>query len=731
MSSEAKCPFSGDTKTGTVAGAKSNREWWPNQLQLNILYQHSSESNPMGEVFNYAEEFKSLDLNAVKKDLLELMTTSQDWWPADFGHYGPFFVRMAWHSAGTYRTGDGRGGAGRGNQRFAPLNSWPDNVNLDKARRLIWPIKQKYGRKISWADLMILTGNVALESMGLKTFGFGGGREDIWEPEENMNWGSENKWLADERHSGDRKLDNPLAAVQMGLIYVNPEGPNGKPDPLAAARDIRETFTRMAMNDEETVALIAGGHTFGKTHGAGDAALLGPVPEAAGIEEQGLGWQSRFKTGKGDDTISSGLEVTWSTTPTTWSNNYFRNLFGYEWELTKSPAGAHQWTPKDGAGSGTVPDAHDPSKHHSPAMLTTDLSLRLDPLYEKISRCFYENPDQFADAFARAWFKLTHRDMGPRTRYIGPEVPKEELIWQDPIPPLNHALIDENDIASLKANILASALSVPELVSTAWASASTFRGSDMRGGANGARIRLSPQKEWEVNQPARLGKVLKTLEGIQSAFNSAQSGGKKVSLADLIVLGGCAAIEGAAKKAGHDVKVPFSPGRMDALQEQTDVDSFAVLEPFADGFRNYLRKGLECSAADLLIDKAQLLTLTAPEMTVLIGGLRALNTNVGQSRLGVFTRRPETLSNDFFLNLLNMQTKWQKSVTSEEVLEGHDRATGELKWTGTIVDLVFGSNSQLRALAEVYACSDSEQKFIGDFVAAWDKVMNLDRFDLA
>ncbi len=731
MSSEEKCPFSGDTKTGTVAGAKSNREWWPNQLQLNILHQHSSESNPMGEVFNYAEEFKSLDLNAVKKDLLELMTTSQDWWPADFGHYGPFFVRMAWHSAGTYRTGDGRGGAGRGNQRFAPLNSWPDNVNLDKARRLIWPIKQKYGRKISWADLMILTGNVALESMGLKTFGFGGGREDIWEPEENMNWGSENKWLADERHSGDRKLDNPLAAVQMGLIYVNPEGPNGKPDPLAAARDIRETFTRMAMNDEETVALIAGGHTFGKTHGAGDAALLGPVPEAAGIEEQGLGWQSRFKTGKGDDTISSGLEVTWSTTPTTWSNNYFRNLFGYEWELTKSPAGAHQWTPKDGAGSGTVPDAHDPSKHHSPAMLTTDLSLRLDPLYEKISRRFYENPDQFADAFARAWFKLTHRDMGPRTRYIGPEVPKEELIWQDPIPPLNHALIDENDIASLKANILASALSVPELVSTAWASASTFRGSDMRGGANGARIRLSPQKEWEVNQPARLGKVLKTLEGIQSAFNSAQSGGKKVSLADLIVLGGCAAIEGAAKKAGHDVKVPFSPGRMDALQEQTDVDSFAVLEPFADGFRNYLRKGLECSAADLLIDKAQLLTLTAPEMTVLIGGLRALNTNVGQSRLGVFTRRPETLSNDFFLNLLNMQTKWQKSVTSEEVLEGHDRATGELKWTGTIVDLVFGSNSQLRALAEVYACSDSEQKFIGDFVAAWDKVMNLDRFDLA
>ena len=667
----------------------------------------------------------------MKKDLLELMTTSQDWWPADFGHYGPFFVRMAWHSAGTYRTGDGRGGAGRGNQRFAPLNSWPDNVNLDKARRLIWPIKQKFGRKISWADLMILTGNVALESMGLKTFGFGGGREDIWEPEENMNWGSENKWLADERHSGDRKLDNPLAAVQMGLIYVNPEGPNGKPDPLAAARDIRETFTRMAMNDEETVALIAGGHTFGKTHGAGDAALLGPVPEAAGIEEQGLGWQSRFKTGKGDDTISSGLEVTWSTTPTTWSNNYFRNLFGYEWELTKSPAGAHQWTPKNGAGSGTVPDAHDPSKHHSPAMLTTDLSLRLDPLYEKFSRRFYENPDLFADAFARAWFKLTHRDMGPRTRYLGPEVPKEELIWQDPIPALNHALIDADDIASLKANILASALSVPELVSTAWASASTFRGSDMRGGANGARIRLAPQKDWEVNQPAQLRKVLKTLEEIQNVFNTTQSGGKKVSLADLIVLGGCAAIEAAAKKAGHDVKVPFSPGRMDALQEQTDVDSFAVLEPSADGFRNYLRKGLECSAADLLIDKSQLLTLTALEMTVLIGGLRALNTNVGQSRLGVFTSRPETLSNDFFLNLLDMQTKWQKSVTSEEVLEGHDRATGEYKWTGTIVDLVFGSNSQLRAIAEVYACNDSEQKFIGDFVAAWDKVMNLDRFDLA
>ena len=731
MSSEAKCPFSGDVRTQTVGGAQSNADWWPNQLQLNFLHQHPSLSSPMGEEFKYAEEFKSLDLNAVKKDLLELMTSSQDWWPADFGHYGPLFIRMAWHSAGTYRTGDGRGGAARGNQRFAPLNSWPDNVNLDKARRLIWPIKQKYGRKISWADLMILTGNVALESMGLKTFGFGGGREDIWEPEENMYWGSENKWLADERHSGDRHLNNPLAAVQMGLIYVNPEGPNGKPDPLAAARDIRETFARMAMNDEETVALIAGGHTFGKTHGAGDPALVGPVPEAAGIEEQGLGWQSRFKTGKGDDTISSGLEVTWSPTPTKWSNNYFTNLFGYEWELTKSPAGAYQWTPKGGAGAGTVPDAHDPSKHHAPAMLTTDLALRFDPDYEKISRRFYENPDQFSDAFARAWFKLTHRDMGPRVRYLGPEIPQEELIWQDPIPPLNHALIDAEDIASLKRNILASALSIPELVSTAWASASTFRGSDMRGGANGARIRLSPQKDWEVNQPIQLGKVLKTLEDIQSAFNSARSDGKKVSLADLIVLGGCAAIEAAAEKAGHDVKVPFSPGRMDALEKQTDVDSFAVLEPSADGFRNYLSKGLEGSAAEMLVNKAQLLTLTAPEMTVLIGGLRVLNVNVDHSRYGIFTNRPETLTNDFFVNLLDMKTKWQKSVTSEGELEGLDRTTGELLWTGTIVDLVFGSNSQLRAITEVYACSDGEQKFISDFVTAWDKVMNLDRFDLA
>jgi len=731
MSAEAKCPFSGDVRLKAVAGFQSDANWWPNQLKLNILHQHSSLSDPMGGEFNYAEEFKSLDLDAVKKDLLVLMTSSQEWWPADFGHYGPLFVRMAWHSAGTYRTADGRGGAGRGSQRFAPLNSWPDNVNLDKARRLLWPIKQKFGRKISWADLMILTGNVALESMGLKTFGFGGGRKDIWEPEENIYWGPEGKWLADERHSGARKLENPLAAVQMGLIYVNPEGPNGIPDPIAAARDIRETFARMAMNDEETVALIAGGHTFGKTHGAGDAALLGPVPEAAGIEEQGLGWQSRFGKGKGDDTISSGLEVTWSTTPTKWSNNYFSNLFGYEWELTKSPAGAHQWMPKGGAGAGTVPDAHDPSKHHSPAMLTTDLALRLDPLYEKISRRFYENPDQFADAFARAWFKLTHRDMGPRTRYLGPEVPGEELIWQDPIPLLDHALIDALDIATLKRNILASGLSVPELVSTAWASASTFRGSDMRGGANGARIHLVPQKDWEVNQPARLSKVLQTLEGIQVAFNSAKSDGRKVSLADLIVLGGCAAIEAAAKKAGHDVKVPFLPGRMDASQEQTDVDSFAVLEPSADGFRNYVRKGFEESVAELLVDKAQLLTLTAPEMTVLIGGLRALNANVGQSGHGVFTKQPETLTNDFFINLLDMNTKWQKSVTTEGVLEGHSRATGELLWTGTIVDLVFGSNSQLRALSEVYACSDSEQKFVRDFVAAWNKVMNLDRFDLA
>ncbi len=724
MSTEAKCPFN-----HTAGGGSSNRDWWPNQLKLNILHQHSSKSDPMGEAFNYAEEFKSLDLAALKKDLTALMTHSQDWWPADFGHYGPLFIRMAWHSAGTYRTGDGRGGAGAGQQRFAPLNSWPDNVNLDKARRLLWPIKQKYGRKISWADLMILTGNVALESMGFKTFGFGGGREDVWEPEEDVYWGSENKWLDDKRYSGERDLENPLAAVQMGLIYVNPEGPNGNPDPLAAAKDIRETFARMAMDDEETVALIAGGHTFGKTHGAGDAKHVGPVPEAAGIEEQGLGWRSSFGTGKGGDTISSGLEVIWTTTPTKWSNNFFWNLFGYEWELTKSPAGAHQWVAK-GAGA-TIPDAHNPSKKHVPTMLTTDLSLRFDPAYEKISRRFMENPDEFADAFARAWFKLTHRDMGPRARYLGPEVPAEELIWQDPIPAVNHALIDEKDIASLKAKILASGLSISQLVTTAWASAATFRGSDKRGGANGARIRLAPQKNWEVNQPAELAKVLQKLEAIQKDFNSAQSGGKKVSLADLIVLGGCAAVEAAAKKAGHDVKVPFSPGRMDASQEQTDVDSFAVLEPTADGFRNYLRKGLEGSAAELLVDKAQLMTLTAPEMTVLIGGLRALNANVGQSKHGVFTKRPETLTNDFFVNLLDMNTKWQKSATSEGVLEGRDRATGELKWTGTVVDLVFGSNSQLRALAEVYACSDSQQAFVRDFVAAWNKVMNLDRYDLA
>jgi catalase-peroxidase len=685
----------------------------------------------MGEEFNYAEEFKSLDLSAVIKDLGALMADSQDWWPADFGHYGPLFVRMAWHSAGTYRVGDGRGGAGSGNQRFAPLNSWPDNVNLDKARRLLWPIKQKYARKISWADLMILAGNVALESMGFKTFGFAGGREDIWEPGEDIYWGSESTWLGDKRYSGDRDLENPLAAVQMGLIYVNPEGPNGNPDPIAAARDIRETFARMAMNDEETVALIAGGHTFGKTHGAGDAALVGPEPEAAGIEEQGLGWRSRFGTGKGSDTISSGLEVTWTSTPTKWSNDFFCNLFGYEWELTKSPAGAHQWTPKGGAGAGSVPDAHDPSKRHSPAMLTTDLALRFDPVYEKISRRFHENPDQFADAFARAWFKLTHRDMGPLSRYLGPLVPKEQLLWQDPIPAVDHKLVDGEDIAALKARILASGLSISQLVMTAWASAATFRGSDKRGGANGARIRLAPQKNWEVNQPADLAKVLQKLEAIQKDFNGAQSGGKKVSLADLIVLGGCAAVEAAAKKAGHDVKVPFSPGRVDASQELTDLNSFAVLEPTADGFRNYVRRGLEESAAELLVDKAQLMTLTAPEMTVLIGGLRALNANVGKSKHGVFTKRPEVLTNDYFVNLLDMKTMWRKSTAYEGVLEGLDRATGEFKWTGTVVDLVFGSNSQLRALAEVYACSDSQRAFVRDFVAAWNKVMNLDRFDLA
>ena len=709
----------------------SNRDWWPNQLPLGILHQHSSKSNPMGEDFNYAEEFKSLDLAAVKKDLAALMTDSQDWWPADYGHYGPLFIRMAWHSTGTYRIGDGRGGGGRGQQRFAPLNSWPDNVSLDKARRLLWPIKQKYGRKISWADLMVLAGNVALETMGFKTFGFGGGREDVWEPDQDVYWGSEDKWLGDKRYSGDRDLDNPLAAVQMGLIYVNPEGPGGNPDPIAAAKDIREVFARMAMNDEETVALIAGGHTFGKTHGAGPASYVGPEPEAAGIEEQGLGWKSSFGTGKGGDAITSGLEVTWTNTPTKWSNNFFRILFSYEWELTKSPAGAHQWKPKGDAGAGTVPAAHDPTKRIAPSMLTTDLSLRFDPVYEKISRRFMENPDQFADAFARAWFKLTHRDMGPRARYLGPEVPGEELIWQDPIPAVNHKLIDEQDIASLKGKILASGLSVSELVTTAWASASTFRGSDKRGGANGARIRLAPQKDWIVNQPAQLAKVLKTIEGIQSAFNSAATGAKKVSLADLIVLAGCAGIEQAAKNAGQNVTVPFTPGRMDASQEQTDVESFAVLEPVADGFRNYLKTKFSVSAEELLVDRAQLLTLTAPEMTVLVGGMRVLNTNFGQTQAGVFTKRPEALTNDFFVNLLDMGTTWKATSVAGDVFEGRDRKTGELKWTATRADLIFGSNSQLRALAEVYGSADAQKKFVQDFVAAWTKVMNLDRFDIA
>ncbi len=731
MSEESKCPVTGKNHHPATGKGTSNQDWWPNQLNLRILRQHSSLSNPMGEAFNYAKEFKKLDLEAVKKDLNALMTDSQDWWPADFGHYGPLFIRMAWHSAGTYRIGDGRGGAGSGNQRFPPLNSWPDNVNLDKARRLLWPIKQKYGKKISWADLMILAGNCALESMGFKTFGFGGGREDVWEPEEDTYWGSEDKWLADKRYSGERDLENPLAAVQMGLIYVNPEGPNGKPDPLAAAKDIRETFARMAMNDEETVALIAGGHTFGKTHGAGDPALVGPEPEAAGIEEQGLGWKSKYGTGKGDDTIGGGPEVTWTTTPTKWSNNFLENLFGYEWELTKSPAGAYQWTPKGGAGANAVPYAHNPSKHRAPAMLTTDLALRFDPVYEKISRLYYKNPDQFADAFARAWFKLTHRDMGPRSRYLGPEVPAEELIWQDPIPAVKYKLIGARDIASLKGKILASGLSVSELVSTAWASASTFRGSDNRGGANGARIRLEPQKDWEVNQPAQLAKVLKTLEGIQRTFNRAQKDGKKVSLADLIVLAGCAGVEQAAKNAGHKVTVPFSPGRTDASQEQTDVASFAVLEPAADGFRNYLKAKYDVTAEELLVDRAQLLTLTAPEMTVLVGGMRVLNANFGKSQHGVFTQRPEALTNDFFVNLLDMSTVWKATSEDSDVFEGRDRATGALKWTGTRVDLIFGSNSQLRALAEVYACADSQEKFLRDFVAVWNKVMNLDRFDLA
>jgi len=726
MSTETKCPF--DHAAG---GGTTNRDWWPNQLKLDILHQHSSKSNPMGGDFKYAEEFKNLDLEAVKKDLAALMTDSQDWWPADFGHYGPLFIRMAWHSAGTYRIGDGRGGGGRGQQRFAPVNSWPDNVSLDKARRLLWPIKQKYGRKISWADLMILAGNVALETMGFKTFGFGGGREDVWEPDQYVYWGAEKTWLGDKRYSGDRDLENPLAAVQMGLIYVNPEGPSGNPDPIAAARDIRETFARMAMNDEETVALIAGGHTFGKTHGAGPASHVGPEPEAAGLDEQGLGWKSSFGTGKGGDTIASGLEVTWTQTPTKWSNNFFRNLFGYEWELTKSPAGAHQWIAKGGAGAGTVPDAHDPFKRHAPTMLTTDLSLRFDPAYEKISRRFMENPDQFADAFARAWFKLTHRDMGPRARYLGPEVPAEELIWQDPIPAINHKLIDAQDIASLKAKTLASGLSVSQLVSTAWASASTFRGSDKRGGANGARIRLAPQKDWEVNQPTQLTRVLKTLEGIQSAFNSSRSGGTKASLADLIVLAGCAGVEQAAKNAGRNVTVPFTPGRMDASPEQTDAASFAVLEPVADGFRNYQKTRYAASAEELLVDRAQLLTLTAPEMTVLIGGMRVMNANFGQTQHGVFTKRPEALTNDFFVNLLDMGTEWKAVSKDADLFEGRDRKTGALKWTGTRVDLVFGSNSQLRALAEVYGSSDAQKKFVDDFVAAWNKVMNLDRFDVA
>jgi len=747
MSTEAQCPF----HRGAAAGGTSNQDWWPNQLKLELLHQQSCKSNPMGRDFDYAQEFKSLDLAAVKKDLAALMTDSQDWWPADFGHYGPLFIRMAWHSAGTYRTGDGRGGGGRGQQRFAPLNSWPDNVSLDKARRLLWPIKQKHGRKISWGDLMILAGNVALETMGFKTFGFGGGREDVWEPDQDVYWGQEKKWLgADIRYaqgspgvaghgvinSDDksekphtRDLENPLAAVQMGLIYVNPEGPDGNPDPIAAARDIRETFARMAMNDEETVALIAGGHTFGKTHGAGPASNVGKEPEAAGLEEQGLGWKSSFGTGKGGDAITSGLEVTWSQTPTKWSNYFFENLFKHEWELTKSPAGAHQWVAKGAAAD--VPDAHDPSKKRLPTMLTTDLSLRFDPAYEKISRRFLKNPKQFADAFARAWFKLTHRDMGPRARYLGPEVPKEELIWQDPIPAVNHKLIGEKEVAVLKAKILASGLSISQLVSTAWAAASTFRGSDKRGGANGARIRLAPQKDWEVNQPAQLAKVLKTLEGIQSAFNLTAKGGKKVSLADLIVLAGCAGVEQAAKKAGHTVKVPFTPGRMDASQKQTDVESFAVLEPIADGFRNYLKGKYTVSAEALLVDKAQLLTLTAPEMTALIGGMRVLKINFEDAQHGVFTQRPEALTNDFFVNLLDMGTEWKPVSQGADVFEGRDRKTGAVKWTGTRVDLVFGSNSQLRALAEVYGSSDADKKFIHDFVAAWNKVMNLDRFDLA
>ena len=727
MDDDITCPVMGHT----TAGTRSNRDWWPNQLNLKVLHQNSPLSDPMGKAFNYAEEFKTLDLDALRKDIFELMTTSQDWWPADYGHYGPLFIRMAWHSAGTYRIADGRGGGGTGQQRFAPLNSWPDNGNLDKARMLLWPVKQKYGKKISWADLMIFAGNCALESMGFKTFGFGGGRVDVWEPEEDTYWGSENTWLGDERYTGDRVLENPLGAVQMGLIYVNPEGPNGNPDPIGSGRDIRETFARMAMNDEETVALTAGGHTFGKAHGAGDPVHVGPEPESAPIEQQGLGWKNSLGSGKGGDAITSGLEGAWTATPVTWDHSYFDTLFGYEWVLTKSPAGAHQWVPKDGAGSDTVPDAHDPSKRHAPMMTTADMAMRMDPIYEPISRRFHANPDQLADAFARAWFKLTHRDMGPRSRYLGAEVPAEELIWQDPVPAATHALIGEQDIASLKGKILASGLSVSQLVSTAWASAATFRGSDMRGGANGARIRLAPQKDWDVNQPAQLATVLETLEGVQKDFNDSQSNGKMVSLADLIVLGGCAAVEVAASSAGHDLSVPFTPGRTDASPEQTDVDSFAVLEPAADGFRNYLKTEYAVSAEELLVDRAQLMTLTAPEMTVLVGGMRVLNANAGQSQHGVFTKRPKTLTNDFFVNLLDMSTTWKAVSDAEDVFEGRDRATGELKWTGTRVDLIFGSNSQLRAVAEVYGCEGSQQAFVHDFVAAWDKVMNLDRFDLA
>ena len=731
MTEESKCPVTGKVSKPIAGGGTSNRDWWPNQLNLKILHQNSQKSNPMGEDFNYAEEFKKLDLKALKKDLYTLMTDSQDWWPADWGHYGGLFIRMAWHSAGTYRTGDGRGGAGSGTQRFAPLNSWPDNVNLDKARRLLWPIKQKYGKKISWADLMILAGNCALESMGFKTFGFAGGREDVWEPEEDIYWGAESEWLGDKRYSGDRDLENPLAAVQMGLIYVNPEGPNGNPDPVASGRDVRETFARMAMNDEETVALVAGGHTFGKCHGAGDAALVGPEPEAAPIEEQGLGWKSSFGSGKGGDTIGSGIEGAWKPNPTKWDMGYLNVLFKYEWKLVKSPAGAHQWIAKNVSEEDMVVDAHDPSKKHPPMMTTADLSLRYDPVYEPIARRYQQNPREFADAFARAWFKLTHRDMGPRSRYLGPEVPKEELIWQDPVPAADHKLIDSKDIAGLKGKILASGLSVSQLVSTAWASASTFRGSDKRGGANGARIRLAPQKDWKVNQPAQLKAVLQTLEKIQKEFNSTQSGGKKVSLADLIVLGGCAGVEQAAKNAGHNLTVPFTPGRTDASQEQTDVEAFSVLEPAADGFRNYLKAKFSVPAEELLLDRAQLLTLTAPEMTVLVGGMRVLNANFGQSQHGVFTKRPEKLTNDFFVNLLDMGTAWKPSPKDKDVFEGSDRATGKLKWTGTRVDLVFGSNSQLRALAEVYGSADAQEKFLHDFTAAWNKVMNLDRFDLA